>query len=440
MDASSSTRQRLNEDEDRISYLPDNILHYILSFLSTKFAVRTSVLSTRWKQVWFGISNLVFYAFGPMDKLIFMNFVDNVLLHHDATFIDKFSVSSKLVLDDTRVNGWISTILDRNVGELVLNTFVEHPLMLPCTLFTSKVLQRMKLHVDSNLKLPVSFCISSLKVLHLDFITFSCEEEIHQVSLSFPVLEKLVLIDCIWNIEVVNIYAPALENLMINDASYAADNIYDFEIKIYAESLITLDLVSKFAYKFSLHNLSSLSKASVDFHSEHGIEDRVSKLIEGIGNAKDLMLSSEAVEILFVANLTVELLAFPNLKSLRVHIQGGYVYGEMLTELFSYLPNVESLLFTKEVDIIFFEGNGCWTLEAIPQSFLSNLKSVELRSFDGNENDLGLVEFLLKNAIALQKVTIRGSSALSANPKKQFEVTKQLLMLPRDSTCVIDFS
>ncbi|KAF9613577.1 hypothetical protein IFM89_009247 [Coptis chinensis] len=115
----------------------------------------------------------------------------------------------------------------------------------------------------------------------------------------------------------------------------------------------------------------------------------VSKLIEGIGNVKDLMLSSEAVE---------------------------------------------------EVDIIFFEGNGCWTLEVIPQSFLSHLKSVELRSFDGNENDLGLVEFLLKNAIALQKVTIICSSTLSANPKKQFEVTKELLMLPRDSTCVIDFS
>jgi hypothetical protein len=50
------------EDKDIISKLPDCILHYILSFLPTKDAIRTSVLSTKWEYLWTGMSNFDFDA------------------------------------------------------------------------------------------------------------------------------------------------------------------------------------------------------------------------------------------------------------------------------------------------------------------------------------------------------------------------------------------
>ena len=45
---------------DRISSLPDEILTYILSFLSTRNAVQTCILSKRWINTWTSVPVLEF--------------------------------------------------------------------------------------------------------------------------------------------------------------------------------------------------------------------------------------------------------------------------------------------------------------------------------------------------------------------------------------------
>ncbi|KAF5204416.1 hypothetical protein FRX31_005997, partial [Thalictrum thalictroides] len=86
------------------------------------------------------------------------------------------------------------------------------------------------------------------------------------------------------------------------------------------------------------------------------------------------------------------------------------------------------------------EDEDGWAIEAIPQSVLSHLKSVQVENFYGSKNELYLVEVLLKIAKALEKITIISSSELLEDPKKQIEVAKHLLAAPRESTCVINFS
>ncbi|CAN1179665.1 F-box/FBD/LRR-repeat protein At1g16930 [Linum perenne] len=44
--------KRIQNRLDRISDLPDSILHYILSFLDSKSSVQTCILSRRWRCVW----------------------------------------------------------------------------------------------------------------------------------------------------------------------------------------------------------------------------------------------------------------------------------------------------------------------------------------------------------------------------------------------------
>ncbi|KAH9736944.1 F-box/LRR-repeat protein [Citrus sinensis] len=56
----SSERNSTSLEEDRISCLPDEILCHILSFLPTKNAVATCVLSSKWRLVWALLPNLCF--------------------------------------------------------------------------------------------------------------------------------------------------------------------------------------------------------------------------------------------------------------------------------------------------------------------------------------------------------------------------------------------
>ncbi|KAK2441754.1 FBD-associated F-box protein [Trifolium repens] len=79
---------------DRISRLPDPILCHILSFLPTKFAATTSVLSKRWKFVWLSVLALNFddQAFNDFDN--FYKFVNLIMftLRDEKTSIHSFTM------------------------------------------------------------------------------------------------------------------------------------------------------------------------------------------------------------------------------------------------------------------------------------------------------------------------------------------------------------
>ncbi|XP_065862287.1 F-box/FBD/LRR-repeat protein At4g00160-like isoform X2 [Euphorbia lathyris] len=89
--------------EDRISKLPDEILGKILSYLRTKRAVATSVLSKRWEYLWTLTSDLDFCDFGLLDDEAenkndndymikmrsFQRYVDRVIFYHGGSDIGK---------------------------------------------------------------------------------------------------------------------------------------------------------------------------------------------------------------------------------------------------------------------------------------------------------------------------------------------------------------
>ncbi|CAA7024402.1 unnamed protein product [Microthlaspi erraticum] len=118
---------------DRVSNLPDELLYQILSFLPTKDAAVTSVLSKRWLNLWkfnpnLDIDDTLFLH--PEDgkgeraeiRQSFVDFVDSVIARQGDSPIKKFSLKCITGVHPDIVNRWICNVLKRGVSDLDLFT------------------------------------------------------------------------------------------------------------------------------------------------------------------------------------------------------------------------------------------------------------------------------------------------------------------------------
>ncbi|PIA28388.1 hypothetical protein AQUCO_07000012v1 [Aquilegia coerulea] len=456
-------RKNVNDgfDQDRISNLPNNLIQYILSFLDTNNAVRTSVLSTRWKYLWTSLPNLDFYDDKLMhsdikieDEVIekdFAKFIERVLLLYDGPYINKFYLKIVKLYDSEKVNDWISNVIMRNVREMVLdisNDVLDGGLFFPRSFFSSETLTVLKISTESVLKIPSSVCFSRLKVLYLGFVYVSCYDPYQEISFSCPVLEELFLEECEWlEIEIVNITAPFLKRLKIKDYPYCHDDrLYHCQINVSTESLVSFKLTSNLPYKYSLSDISSLSNANFDINfNSYGevINGHVTTALTSISHVKNLTFSSHTIKALSRAQLLQHVTMFTCLIHLRLIVEydkdtdrGPRFDIGLVVVLLSYLPNIESFLFSNHNRGT--EQN--WNLPTIPEGSLSCLKSVELKNFSGSTSELSLVKFLLKNSTILEKMTIDFERSLLADPVKKMETTTQLQLLSTGSPGIFRYS
>ncbi|XP_039012384.1 FBD-associated F-box protein At5g38590-like [Hibiscus syriacus] len=155
---------------DRISSLPDPIICHIMYFLPTKDAVRTSILSHRWR------------------LLFFPNQVSLECLNlHDPSPTSRDN-------DSLRLYGCLSAVLWRAVKEIVISSESENCPLFPTLLFTSQSLQTLKLNIDGEMKVPTNACLPNFKTLHLTNLVF-LDGSILKLISSCHVLEDLSLDD-----------------------------------------------------------------------------------------------------------------------------------------------------------------------------------------------------------------------------------------------------
>ncbi|PIA31992.1 hypothetical protein AQUCO_04700102v1 [Aquilegia coerulea] len=160
---------------------------------------------------------------------------------------------------------------------------------------------------------------------------------------------------------------------------------------------------------------------------------------------KKARISDSTTAILSRAVYSGDLVVFSRLIELRVYIASSIQFDEQcnvtarqLIHLLRHLPNVSSFCFDNGCKECFLKDEDDHTLEAMPQSVMSHLKSVKLERFHGSKNELFLVKILLNSARALEKMSII-PSPISKYPKEVLESAKPLLMHPSDSKCVIQF-
>ncbi|XP_050384378.1 F-box/LRR-repeat protein At3g59200-like [Argentina anserina] len=194
------------KDEDRLSALPDALCCHILSFIETKYAVRTSALSTRWKTIWTSVPSLYFCNLNQTEKPKndpgFFRFVIRVLLLHDSLDIPKFRIDCYCAKDNIAdIDTWIRTVIRHNVVELDLSLSTSlsylHPFFkLPECIFTCKTLQVLKLHSNSfTYRLPKSGRFPSLKFLQVTITgCYKCAmRDFNNLLSQLPILEHLII-------------------------------------------------------------------------------------------------------------------------------------------------------------------------------------------------------------------------------------------------------
>ncbi|KAL3634886.1 hypothetical protein CASFOL_021940 [Castilleja foliolosa] len=192
---------------DILSQLPQPILHNILSLLSQKDAVRTSVLSKSWRYLWHGRFNVEFRELDHRytRKKEFWLFLDTTLQrYHDRNlslqkfFVDILRYEADLV-DFALLKKWIPVVLmNMGVRSFYLSFFWStdaYPL--PLVVFQSESLVELHLHQCnlSVLKSTDNIMLNNLQTLSLHGLEIT-DEIFEKIMSSCPLIEKLDLYNC----------------------------------------------------------------------------------------------------------------------------------------------------------------------------------------------------------------------------------------------------
>ncbi|CAI0467474.1 unnamed protein product [Linum tenue] len=327
--------------DDRLNSLPDEIISHILSFLETKFAVGTAVLSRRWKDLWTMVSNLDFnnrltykdlIGSGDADDSLpeeteerkavrFFGFVERVLRQHsNLDSLGRFRFHFSASEGNCKV---MQGCLDKM--ELVFGSQIEAiewwvwdatrfrnlPSIwrLPESFYTLKNLKDVNLHhVIMGADGPVS--LPSLKNLNLWKAKFTDFDSLSRLTSGCPVLETLCLEYCAVVDANENDFLiasmPSLRNLRIvglgNDG-------YEDLCPIAMEAPMLTDLYledfSELQFLGSSGPLPCLCSARVDTNEGGGSYDSLIRLLTQISNVKEMCLDRKTLVMISFPKYTI---------------------------------------------------------------------------------------------------------------------------------------
>ncbi|KAK4590519.1 hypothetical protein RGQ29_020891 [Quercus rubra] len=200
--------KRKHASFDRISDLPDSLIFHIISFLPTKHAVATSILSTRWKQLWTMLSIL---DFGDKD------FVFRVLSLRKPFPVKKFRLLLHHSVDRSHVRTWIDYAVEHGVQELHLLDKSSSTCELPHSLFSCGSLEVLELNGKIVLDCPPSVHLPNLKHLYLKKIKYANNDSFHRLLIGSPNLLRLHLLNRPCNNVNFILNNPTLEYLDIDN-------------------------------------------------------------------------------------------------------------------------------------------------------------------------------------------------------------------------------
>ncbi|CAK8568588.1 unnamed protein product [Lathyrus sativus] len=355
-EALCQTEEKLNAStgEDIISTLPDSLIYHILSFLPTKDAAVTVVLSKRWRPLWLSQLILDFDCKQFSDCFAFCNFLYSVMIRRDSTLPIR-SLHLKCFSYGSNINNFIYETVYDAVMRGVENLNLYARITLPSLILSIKTLSVLKLK-GLTLKDVAYVHLPSLKVLHLNYVTFTHYDYILKLLSGCPILKELGTEELRVELPYSNIPVKSLSNLAI--ANISSDHI-EFDWIQNVERLRATMLIKKLSYTLdriaTFHNLTHL-----------------------------------------------ELIVNPP------HFQLKWKF-ECVIKLLEYCPKLKVLIMEEDTWLNKIYEEDWEEPQTIPKCILSHLTKCVLRNFKGINCEVHFAKYILQNSRALRFMTIQSS-------------------------------
>ncbi|CAI9292400.1 unnamed protein product [Lactuca saligna] len=392
MDKSKQANASEGEDGvDLISNLPDHVLQLILSGIpSTEEAIRTSILSRRWRHLWTSIPSIdIDYTRGLDPDKELENESEDVEVPHCLVTCGSLEVLRLCLLGD-------------------------------------------------RLCVPKITGFPALRVLELNDVTLKKTDVLKYFLESCPLLEDLTLLHCDANC--LNISFPKLKSLRIENRERTFDYEVDefincrmsFEIQISCPKLVFLNLTGSLACHFLFENLYSLKKAVIHIKDFFQLEEPTFDVFDELSQVESLSISLYCIEQCYWPDED-EPISLLNLKTLEITVDDPYGV-HMLIPFLKCFPDLESLhlIFIKYV----YGLDELNLKDAETISILTRcLKKVEFLEFDEEKPKLVVARGLLEHGKELEEMVFSWSDEAKFH-ERSMETMNQVSEFHKASSAV----
>ncbi|KAK9277639.1 hypothetical protein L1049_007185 [Liquidambar formosana] len=380
---------------DFLSDLPQSIIESILTRLPIRDAVRTSILSTRWRYKWATLTQLVFdekCVNLSNDKTLvernIVKFITRVLLLHKGP-IHKFHLSTSYLESCPDIDQWILFLSRNDIKELILELGEGEWFRVPSCLFSCRKLTRLELF-RCELDPPPSFkgflCLKSLN-LHQVLVA---PDAIGSLISSCPLLESLAL--SYFDSLVLNIHAPNLKYLCLEGEfkDICLENT-PLLVAMSVAMYMTDDIAEHFEQSSSCNFIKFLGNVP---HLERLIGHIYFTKFLSIGND----LGSPPITYSHLKIIELYQVSFEDMKEILAVLR-----------LITNSPNLQELIISGSSNTLAaIEASDLdfWEKECPLGCTFKHLQIVKMTDMSGVPHEMKFIKFLLGNSPVLQTMTI----------------------------------
>ncbi|XP_058761718.1 FBD-associated F-box protein At4g10400-like [Vicia villosa] len=390
---------------DRMSSLPDSVLCHILSFLPTKTSVATmSLVSRRWRHLWqhlqvFDFADDSDNTVGGLKKFKkFALFVNAVLAFRKSRDIRNFQLSCDLRASERKfrrdcADMWICAAINPNLEQLSISISdfcVEETMaLLPHSLLNCTNLVSLSLVGDIKMNVEhFELHFPSLKCLKLDS---------HIVDSEFLLLSACPILETLQH----NYFHPRTWTKVSVPPSSERLNFTDGS---FSWTFLEVDYFDKVTFGI-IGNFQSMVEACMDFFPSQISEfvDPILNRIQDSFSGIDIQLRHSTSK----CSLPSRTLSYPEFRNLH-HLK-------FILPCFNSNLLVNVLDKCHKIEVLIIQSNKeeqsplrTWDPESttVPKCLKSCLSYIHIEGYQGFEDELTFVEYILRNGIVLETMLI----------------------------------